>query len=319
MRVSGASFVIRPFHQKTDFPALLKLRAEIEAVDQNGTDTSEAALAAQMKWRGHDPDHDRWVIEAPDVSDNLIGHAWIFAQSPVRSIFSVAIHPAWRRQGLGSHLLARMITRAGEHEATQIVSGTGAANLAGDAFLRRHGFKPVGHNRFLTAPTAVSLPPPEWPPGYTVQSLAAGDHMADLVYACNGSYADMWGHRENTEPATIEYFQKTMQEFPNHYYPEGIFIAYAPDKTPAGVCFCRLERNDKKVIDSPGVVPEHRHLGLQRPLTLTGMHWLNEQAAGDFHLYTWGDTEAAVRIYQELGFDLTDENHFIEYLLDRKV
>ncbi len=70
----------------------------------------------------------------------------------------------------------------------------------------------------------------------------------------------------------------------------------------------------KQVVDSPGVVPAHRHLGLQRPLALTTMHWLrNTVGAGPIQLHTYGDQEAAVAIYHALGFVLEPNSHLIEY------
>ncbi len=73
----------------------------------------------------------------------------------------------------------------------------------------------------------------------------------------------------------------------------------------------------KQVVDSPGVAPQYRRLGLQRPLTLTTMHWLRNTAGiGPIQLHTYGDQEAAVAIYQALGFVLEPNSHLIEYRLD---
>lgn len=70
----------------------------------------------------------------------------------------------------------------------------------------------------------------------------------------------------------------------------------------------------KLVVDSPGVVPAHRHLGLQRPLTLTTMHWLrNTVGARPIQLHTYGDQEAAVASYHALSFVLEPNSHLIEY------
>ena len=97
--------------------------------------------------------------------------------------------------------------------------------------------------------------------------------------------------------------------------PDGIFVLYAPDGDIAGVVFNRLDgEKGEKVIDSPGVAPEYRHLGLSRPLVQHSMRWLNSQAVGDFHLHTWGDFDGAVAIYTDLGFSLKPENRMIEYL-----
>lgn len=304
---------IRPFNPELDILGLVTLRAEIETVDQVGTNTSEAAVQAQMKWLGHDPAKDRWVAESSDPSDKFVGHAWIFAQSPKRSILSVGVHPAWRRKGIGKSLLTRALDRAKEHGASQVVSATEANNTSGDAFLRHHGFSPAGHNRFLMAPADLSPQEPGWPAGYAVRSFSEVQDLSVLVQACNRCYKDMWGHRENTELSTEKFYDDLMKQYPDLFPPEGIFITFAPDQTIAGVCFSRIE-DQQKIIDSPAVIPAYRQQDLQRPLILAAMRWLNTQAKGGFQLQTWGDNERAVRIYHELGFTLDEKNHTVEYL-----
>ncbi len=47
------------------------------------------------------------------------------------------------------------------------------------------------------------------------------------------------------------------------------------------------------------------------------MHWLrNTVGAGPIQLHTYGDQEAAVAIYHELGFVLEPNSHLIEYRRD---
>ncbi len=307
------SFRIRPFNPEQDISGLVTLRTEIEAVDQFGANTSEAAVRAQMELPGHDPAKDRWVAESPDAPDRFIGHAWIFAQSPKRSILSVAVHPAWRRRGLGSSLFGQALARAKEHGAVQVVSGTVANNTVGNSFLRHHDFSPMGHNRFMSAPEDSLISEPEWPLNFTVRSFAEVHDLTILVEACNRCYKDMWGHRENTESSTEEFYADLMKQYPDLFPPEGIFILFAPDQSVAGVCFCSME-DQQKTIDSPAVVPEYRPLDLQRPLMQTAMRWLNSISGGSFRLQTWGDYEHAIRIYQELGFTLNEKDHMVEYL-----
>lgn len=307
--------LLRPLNSDTDIPSLVQLRTEIEAVDQLGTNTSEAALRIQFNWPGHDPRNDRWVIEAIDEGGRLIAHGWTFAQSPQRVILGIAVHPNWRRYGLGSQLLTTAIARANHLGAQQIVSGARSHNKLGQAFLQAHHFIPVGHNRFMKAPGTVALDTPQWPDGFTLKHYAEVNDISVLVDGSNGCYADMWGHRENTEPATLAHFQQAIARSPNDYPPEGILIVFAPNGQLVGICFNRLEENNRKVLDSPGVIPAYRHLELHRPLVQASMLWLNSQAEGVYHLDTWGDSDAAVKIYRELGFTLADQDHLIEYLL----
>ena len=316
---------IRPFRLSEDMPRLATLCTQIEAVDQDGNEASEAALQGQIKYYapGHNPEQDRWVIEAPDDPNRLIGHAWVFRQSSERVILDVAVHPIWRRRGLGSLLLTHTLSQARVYGASHVTGGAKASNPGSQAFLHHHGFWLAGHNRHLYATADISLPPLHWPIGYDVKSYAEVQHLSTLVEAYNRSYGDMWGHRENVEGAMNEtYLAQAIAKFPDRYVPEGIFIAFAHDGEVAGVCNGRLGSKLKingerrKIIDSPGVVPEHRSHNLQGPLVVSTMHWLRRFGSGPIELFSYGDQEKAVQIYQELGFTLAAQDHLLEYCLD---
>lgn len=318
---------IRLFNPAADFAQLLALRRELEALEPTGNDTSEEGLRAMLKIRGHDPAQDRWVVTTLAEPEKLLAHAWLFAQSQERIVTSIHVHPAWRRQGIGSALLATMVARARRAGATHVTGGRWEPAMPAHHFLTHHGFAPVGHNRFFVAPADVPLPAPVWPTGYTVRTFAEVQDLALLAEVCNLCYHDMWGHAENVAGAVDEVrLAEGMRVSPAHYNPDAIFIVFAPDGDVAGVCFGRVygyENNDpatgrpKLVVDSPGVVPAQRHWGLQRPLTLTTMHWLrNTVGAGPIQLHTYGDQEAAVAIYHALGFVLEPNSHLIEYRFD---
>jgi mycothiol synthase len=321
-RDSKDQLITRLFRQDEDLPRLIHLRAEIEAAEKAGNDISEAAARATLNWPGHDPTQDRWVAETPDNPDWLIGHAWVRAQSKERTIIYAATHPDWRRRGVGSALLERALARAHEHGATHVTAAADVKNREADAFLCHNGFWPVGNNRFFCASAGIPLAEPNWPAGYAVRSYAEVQDLSTLVEVFNRSYNDMWGHRENTKGAmTEEYLAESMAKYPEWYIPEGIFIAFAPDGDVAGVCKALLGtgveepgEESRKIVDSPGVVPEHRDQKLQRPLTLTAMHWLRAHGPGPIELHTYGDKEKTVEIYRELGFVL--EEHYKEYRRD---
>ena len=311
------SITLRLFRPEADVPSLVALLTTIAAGDATGARIDEATVRSQLAWLGHDPARDRWVAQAPGEGSQLIGHAWAFAQSPQRAILYAAVAPAWRRRGIGSALLARAISRAREMGARQIVSATRAGRAAADAFLRRHGFLPAGHARTLTAPAVLPIPEPVWPAGYTLRTLAEVGDLSLWAEACNRCYGDMWGHRENTEPATAEHHAELMRLYPDYFDAAGILLLFAPDGSLAGVCSGRVEGGEAggatvRVIDSPGVAPAHRHLGLQRPLVLAALRWLSNQDAGNYRLETWGDSEEAVAIYRDLGFTVEDDT--VEYL-----
>lgn len=242
MSQTAADYRLRTFDPAQDIPKMVQLRIEIEEADQVGADTSEASLRAQFNYPGQDPTSDRWVVEA-EGAEGFIGYAWTFAQSPMRSINHVAVHPAWRRQGIGTALMQAAIARARVKGTAQVVSGRIAKLEGSHAFLTLHGYQPVGNNRFFIAPANTIVDKPVWPVGFTMKSLTELDgDLEPVVRASNACYADMWGHRENTELLTVTYLQETMTRFAGSYDPAGIFVLFAPDGDVAGLCFSRVEK-----------------------------------------------------------------------------
>lgn len=314
-------FTIRNFDPDVDIPALAGLMAEIEYVDQVGNDPSPEAVQRQLDWRGHDPRQDRWLAEAGGAA---VGQAWLFAQSAQRAVVYAAVHPQRRRQGIGRALLEQALRRARKIGAAQIASETEANNEAGNAFLQKMGFAPAGHTRFLRAPATLALPEPEWPQGFRAQAMSGEEDLPLLVQASNRCYADLWGHMENTEPATVAFFEDLLRRRPGYIQYQGAFLVFGPDHSVVGLCPTRLGPEDpqagggrEKVLDAPGIAPEFRPLPLLRPLALTAMRWLDSQAYGPFLLETWGDPEAAVEVYRQIGFTLEERDHNIAYLLSK--
>ena len=320
--MSQEEWILRNYVTDTDADLfrLLRLYNEVEAHERDPYPSTEADLRAQLNWSGHDPARDRWVVESPDDPDRLIGYGRVFAQSSQRTVIWVLVHPDWRRQKIGTLLLNRALERAYEQGADHVTSSANVADSIARGFLSYHSFAIAGNAWSLLAPEDLQTGEPQWPAGYTTRPYAEVQHLPTLVEVQNRSYGDMWGHRENTPGAVNEqYLSEAMIRHPEYFTPEAMFIAFAPDGTVAGFCRAEFERRGAerlKVVDGPGVVPEHRSQRLQRPLVLTAMHWLNTQQPGPIALYAWGDSEQTIEIYREIGFVV--QEHHVEYKRDLK-
>jgi mycothiol synthase len=247
----------------------------------------------------------------------MAGYAFTWAQSPERSIVYSAVRPDLRRRGIGSRLMDAALFRSVEVGSVHATSAVGVSNEAAMAFLSVRGFTVAGENRFMRAGAEVDSPGPVWPSGYAVRDFASVGDLNVLADALNGSYGDMWGHTENA-PGTVDagYLAREIENRPELHDPHGVFLAFGPDGDVAGVVAAfRRPAGDgmepELVIDSPGVIPRHRSLGLQRQLTLTAMRWLRADDQVPVALETFGDSPEAFGIYAALGFEI--EARFIDF------
>lgn len=300
---------VRPFAPEADFPALAGLLAAVEAADLAGDEVSEEALRQRLAWPSPDPARDRLVVAEPGRPDRLIGYGAVW-KSPLteRADIECVIHPAWRRRGLGTALLARLLERVRELGASAVGVYADEGNAQARSFLERRGFRPVAAYTRLLAPAATDFPAPGWPAGYQLRDYDAVRHLPTLTAALNRCYEGLWGHQHLSDDDVVAW----LPELISGNSPTGILLLFAPDGGVAGICRVELKTQTGRgealegaplgYIDGPGVAPEYRHLRLHRPLLLAGARWLRERGAGELELESWGDQEQTLDLYREHGF-----------------
>jgi mycothiol synthase len=294
----------RAFSPDTDIPRLLVLLAEVEAADQEGNETNEEELRLMIAWVGHDPARDRVVVEQPDNPDRLIGHALLWKLTgDTNGDVAVAVHPMWRRRGIGSRLLTWAIGRAGEVGAGNVCAYANEWHPTGGAFLHAHGFVPVAAYTMLEAPARDEWPSPVWPDGFSARTCATLDKAEQfpvMLEAINRSYAGLWGHHHVSDEAAKAWLPLVPQD--------GVFLAFGPDGRVAGICRAAMKIEGAQsvgMIDAPGVVSEHRDKGLYLPLMLTAARWLQQGRPASIHVESWGDAPETLMLYQGTGFRAT--------------
>lgn len=301
-------FHFRRFVVDTDIPCLTQLLAEVEATDFTGEDVSEETLREQLTWPGHIPTLDRWLVEAPDNPNSIIGFSSVWKSAVANHADTyVAVHPTWRKQGIGSELMRRTLARAKELDALYAFVYADIVNQDANMFVRKRGFGPVAAYKEMHASVNNSLlATPIWPEGHYVRDYSTIQDVSTLMHVIHHSFHDLWGHRDFTE----EEFQSFLSSGPF----DGIFIVFSPTGEAIGAGKAILseqlsEKYGKPIgyIDSPGVIPEQRVKGVHLPLLLTMMHWLQAQKAVDFLLESWGDAEQTIAIYESVGFKTVKE------------
>jgi mycothiol synthase len=293
---------LRPFSLVRDISPILSLYAAVEAADHEGIELSEQAILDQLDQPGHDPVHDRWVIDAPDGSSQLIASSMIRLIPGMHAAnANIIVHPDWRQLGVGSVLMSSVIARARQlsYSSIQIFANTHHTDAQG--FLKKHGFVPQGAYTELRLAEDIRLPPIIWPFGYTVQTYREVNDLSILTQAMNLSYIPLWGHHAVSETEMASWL-------PN-FNLDGIFLVFSEKGRVVGISRTepsveRTKKNGKPTgyIDAPGVVPQHRRLDLFRALILTGINWLRRQGYPLVEMESWGDKLEVLKMYRELGF-----------------
>src|SRR5262245_778496 len=101
----GDQVIIRLFNSEADLDRLIFLYI------CTWTSPDLSTQLVQMRWPGHNPAQDRWVAELAYAPNYFIGYVYTFMRPPQESVVQVIVHPAWRRRGLGSALLNRVLNR----------------------------------------------------------------------------------------------------------------------------------------------------------------------------------------------------------------
>ncbi|HEY7832664.1 MAG TPA: GNAT family N-acetyltransferase [Ktedonobacterales bacterium] len=295
-------FTIRPFAFDADLPALARLLSAIEAVDQEGEDVSEAGLRDQFAAWGTPPADGRWIAPAPDDPMHFFGWGSVSRlPGESRADIQVAVHPDWRRRGLGNLLLDRLFAYLREQGVSAAGAYAASTNADANAFLRARGFQPVAAYTEMRAPGERGYPAPDWPAGIAARAYATVNDLATLNRAFHQGYAGLWGHRTATDAQLGEWLAD--------WTPDGIWLAFDGAGQVAGICRAELSARlsarrgqPTGYIDAPGVIPAYRDRGLYLPLLLTALAWLTEQQPTHIEMESWGDRPETLALYADIGF-----------------
>ena len=295
--LAPADLIYRRFGEH-DLQALAVLLEQTPEVALSGDDISLAALSEQMRWPGHSPARDRWVVALRSTPERVVGYSAIFkSPATARADFMVVTLPSARRRGIGSELLRLALadaTALGASDVACYVSGTDEVT---PGFLSRRGFTPVAAYVELAAPGALRFPPPAWPTGFIVRSVTGERDIAALVEASNRGYEGLWGHNVSSA--------ENWSRWLNEMDITGISLLFDPAGAVAGIVRAEVRERDGArvgVVDAPGVVGQWRGAGLYRLLLLQALSRLIPRDLAEYRIESWGDDPAVIEEYIALGF-----------------
>jgi mycothiol synthase len=311
MNLMKSDFLVRHYIPEKDLVPLSQMLTEIEAFDRDGEDTSAEYLRNALTWPNYRPDQDVWVAE---LDGKLVGYAVALEQPSRRCTVYGVVHPACRRNGLGSQLLALTLERAREVDSQAVLVYANEHNQAANLFLKQHPFQLVGSSGVMKAPATIKVPAYEFPQGFHPKYYSEVNEPRILLEALDICYLDMWGHQHNDKRSEEEL---RSPRFLKYYYDEDILLLFDEKDSVTGICSVKSEARKTEdgtfsdLLDAPGIVREHREQGLQRPLVLAAIQHLRRKGLRPITLEFWGDGENALNIYRELGFEMSQ--HYLAY------
>lgn len=235
----------------------------------------------------------------------LAGFAHLDPAGPEGPAGELVIHPAARRRGLGLQL-----ARALQSESGRLAPASGPALRvwahgglpAARRLAEAAGFGLARSLYQLRRPLDSAIDPPRIPDGVTIRAFVPGrDEEAWLVVNAR-AFAH---HPEQGSWTLADLAQRERQDW---FDPAGFFLAER-DGRLAGFHWTKVHPGGGEQGDGPigevyvvGVDPSEQGTGLGKALTVLGLRHLQSRGLPAVMLYVDGDNEAAMALYEKLGF-----------------
>jgi mycothiol synthase len=280
-----------------DLVTVTRLHDDVEALDGHPS-------LGEAVWRDLDDPIEPVSAGVLATDDGRpVGFAYVYRSdnvSPPHWAAGMVVHPDVRGS---TEVEVALLQRAVEHVSREggglVVLWIFEPEPRDDEAAARAGFR---HQRDLLQ-QRVPLPlaeAPAWPPGVEVRSFVPGQDDDAWLAVNNRAFA---GHPEQGGwvQATLE---RRMAE--PWFDPKGFLLAFDADGL-AGFCWTKVhpateadpELGEIFVI---GIDPSRQGSGLGRALVVAGLSSLAERGIRTGMLFVDGDNEAAIRLYESLGF-----------------
>jgi mycothiol synthase len=229
----------------------------------------------------------------------LVGIAHLDLDEDGGGSAELAVHPTYRRAGLGIAMVRELGTRVSAADRLQLWAHgelPGAVALAA-----RLGLRPVRELRQLRLDPAEPPATPQPPAGVRIRPFRVGADEAEFLRVNNAAFD--W----HPEQGGWDLDEVTQRERKPWFDPEGFLLAVDADDRLLGYHWTKIHPATGSTgplgeVYVLGVDPAARGLHLGHTLTLAGLRYLYDRGLRTMMLYVEADNAAAVRLYEGLGF-----------------
>lgn len=289
---------LRPFHEG-DLEPLTQLLWESRACPPTTHPAPEDVI---LRWRRRniDPIYDVQVLDGPGGTLAASVQAGLFKDGTPRLSFEIAVHPNWRRQGIGSSLFETVAARA--HRAgvsnlsTPVYSRPGEAPGDNTRWLRHRDFRSEHSFWQMRLDDIAYHTSASWPAGIGVRSFANTDRDPDI-------WANLIVRAFNESANAAGVLSQLREPGVN---PEGYFFAVDLNSgQEVGTSRARVDilgGEQVGYIGTVGVVPEYRGKGIASALLAQTLDYLAGMGIRSATLFVEDQNLNARRLYYRLGW-----------------
>jgi mycothiol synthase len=242
----------------------------------------------------------------------LAGYAQVepAAQAEGPMMAELAVHPASRRNGVGTALMAALIERAGPPRGGESLRVWAHGEHPGAlALARRFGLRPVRRLLRMRRGLDGVLPQAQLPSGVRLRTFVVNQDEQAVVEVNRRAFT--W----HPEQGRMTVADMRAREAEPWFDPAGFLLAVDESDRLLGFHWTKthgrlsqqaepttaVEREIGEVY-VVGVDPSAQGGGLGSALTLAGLHHLRARGLASVMLYVEADNDVAVRVYEKLGF-----------------